>query len=145
MFLLIDPRHGFKPKDHELLTFLRENGISHQVVMSKVDRIITSGKGTLKKHQSNYNTQQLQRVFETFRQEIQPEGSEHPVALGELIACSAEKRVHGQRIGINNLRWAVLAAAGLNSTGSGLSSIKVGRIILSADDESEPEENSTTP
>ena len=35
------------------------------------------------------------------------------MALGELIACSAQKSIDGKRLGINNLRWAVLAATGM--------------------------------
>jgi len=84
------------------------------VVLSKADKIVFHGTKNLSKHQLKNNTQNLRKICERLRKEVQPVGCEHPVALGELIACSAEKSVEGERIGINNLRWAVLTAAGLN-------------------------------
>ena len=116
-FLLIDPKHGLKRTDVELLRLLRENAISHQVVLSKADRILFRRSGNMTKNQLKENTQHLRRICEDLRKEIQPANSERPVALGELISCSAEKSLIGQRIGINNLRWAVLTAAGLNDVG----------------------------
>jgi len=113
-FLLIDSHHGLKTSDAELLRLLRENGISHQVILSKADKIVFHGSKNLSKHQLKNNTQNLKKICERLREKVQPVGCEYPVALGELIACSAEKSVEGERIGINNLRWAVLSAAGLN-------------------------------
>ena len=57
----------------------------------------------------------LAKICEGIRADIQPAGSERPVALGELIACSAEKSIDGTRLGVNNLRWAVLAATGMSA------------------------------
>jgi len=116
-FLLIDSQHGLKPSDAELLRLLRENGISHQVILSKADKIVVHGSKNLSKQQLKNNTQNLLKICERLRKKVQPVGCEYPVALGELIACSAEKSVEGERIGINNLRWAVLIAAGLNDLG----------------------------
>lgn len=113
-FLLIDSQHGLKTSDAELLRLLRENGISHQVILSKADKIVFHGSKNLSKQQLKNNTQNLMKISERLRDEVQPANCEYPVALGELIACSAEKSVEGERIGINNLRWAVLTAAGLN-------------------------------
>ena len=113
-FLLIDSQHGLKTSDVELLRLLRENGISHQVILSKADKIVFHGSKILSKQQLKNNTQNLKKISERLREKVQPVDCEYPVALGELIACSAEKSVEGERIGINNLRWAVLTAAGLN-------------------------------
>ena len=113
-FLLIDPHHGLKGTDRELLQLLRQKGISHQVILSKADRIVFPNSKLLSKHQLKINTHRLFRIFENIRKEIQPAKCEYPVALGELIACSVTKSVLGERIGINNLRRAILAAAGLH-------------------------------
>ena len=113
-FLLIDPHHGLKGTDKDLLHLLRQKGISHQVILSKVDRIMFPNSKLLTKHQWKNNTRGLVRMFDNIRKEIQPAKCEYPVALGELIACSAIKSVLGERIGINNLRRAILAAAGLH-------------------------------
>ena len=113
-FLLIDPHHGLKATDKDLLNFLRQKGISHQVILSKVDRIMFPNSKLLPKHRWKNNARRLIGIFENIRKEIQPAKCEYPVALGELIACSTPKSGIGERIGINNLRWAILAAAGLH-------------------------------
>lgn len=110
----MNPDHGLKGTDNDLLNLLRQHGVSHQVILAKADKIILSGSRVLKKHQLKYNSERLQRVFEHVRKEVQPQHCKYPVALGELIACSAEKFIKGECIGINNLRWAILTAAGLN-------------------------------
>ena len=120
VFLLMNPEHGLKGTDRDLLQLLRQHGVSHQVVLAKADVIVFHGAKRLRKdHQLKNNCAHLDRIFERVRKEIQPADCEHPVALGELIACSAEKSIHGERIGINNLRWAILAATGLSGTKNG--------------------------
>ena len=112
-FLLIDSKHGLKQTDKELLELFRQHAISHQVVLSKADRIICGGSRFPKDEQLRGRSETLRAICDNIRKDIQPANSEGPVALGELIACSAEKSIDGKRIGINNLRWAVLAATGL--------------------------------
>lgn len=42
-------------------------------------------------------------------------GVDGPKALGEILACSTTASVEkGKFLGINNLRWSILAATGLN-------------------------------
>lgn len=65
--------------------------------------------------QLHVRSESLREICENMRRDIQPPGSDRPVALGELIACSAEKSINGQRLGVNHLRWAVLAATAMNS------------------------------
>lgn len=61
------------------------------------------------------NTQQLNEIVETLKPLIQPGKKDGPEALGEIITCSAESTIGGTKIGINNVRWAVLAATGFGS------------------------------
>ena len=116
-FVLIDAEHGLKQNDKELLKLLRQNAVSHQVILSKADRIIMSGPRTPNDHQLHVRSEKLRKVCESIRHDIQPRDSDMPVALGELIACSATKSINGKRLGINHLRWAVLAATASHSSG----------------------------
>ena len=120
-FLLVDSKHGLKQSDKELLGMLRQHAISHQVVLSKVDRVVCGGSRTPNDDQLRARSDSLREICGNIRKEIQPIDSEGPVALGELVACSAEKSVDGKRIGINNLRWAVLTATGLDNRSTGAS------------------------
>lgn len=117
-FLLVDPLHGLKRSDEELLSLLRQHSISHQVILSKVDRILfkdlrmrdpASLEEKIKKH-----SPQLDQIIEAVKPKIQPgKGIDGPEALGEIITCSAATAIKNQPFGINHLRWAVLAATGL--------------------------------
>lgn len=116
-FLLIDAVHGLKRSDEDLISLLRENAISHQIILSKVDRILLPGqrKKIPTENKRQQTSDQLRELFEDMRAKIQPGNKDRPEALGEIIACSGERsfKPHGQKLGINNVRWAVLAATGL--------------------------------
>ena len=111
--MLVDPKHGLKRSDGELISFLRKNAVSHQIIMAKVDRILF-GKHRPSKARMEKNSPDLNRIFEELRGKLQPGNGDGPEALGEILACSAEAKLEGQKLGINNIRWAVLAATGLS-------------------------------
>lgn len=112
--MLVDALHGLKPSDIELLTLFRQNAVSHQVILSKVDRVL------FQKHRPSLarmelNSPVLNRTLEMMRGKIQPGLGDGPEALGEILACSAEAKLEtGPKLGINDVRWAVLAATGFN-------------------------------
>ena len=57
---------------------------------------------------------QLRQIIAGMREKIQPKINDGPAALGEILTCSAEKSLEpGKKLGINSVRWAVLAATGL--------------------------------
>lgn len=113
-FLLVDPLHGLKRSDEELLAQFRKNAISHQVILSKVDRILLRGRGTHTESKLERNSANLREIYEQLRKSIQPGNFDGPEALGEIISCSAEKSLErNKRPGIDQIRWAVLAATGL--------------------------------
>ena len=74
-----------------------------------------SAPGVPTAEQLREGSERLRVICEDLRRDIQPPGSTRPVALGELIACSAEKKTDGKRLGINHLRWAILAATAMNN------------------------------
>ena len=113
-FLLVDAEHGIKNNDLELLQLMRENAISHQVVLSKADKILMPGSGIPTQKHLAQKSVQLRKISEELRKKIQPGQEGGPEALGEIIACSAHRGLEqGEKLGINELRWAVISACGL--------------------------------
>ena len=116
VFLLVDAEHGVKRNDEELLRLMREEAISHQVVLSKVDKIVMpkGSSGVPARRHLEEKGEVMRKVCEDVRKKVQPMERRGPEALGEILACSAEKGVEpGKRLGVDELRWAVMAACGL--------------------------------
>lgn len=120
VFVLLDAEHGIKDKDRSLLASLRLAGVSHQVILSKLDKLyipqakdIKRFDGKSARHLAPKGTpENVRRTMEKLKNEIQP-----PVgggALGEILGVSAETLVDGKRLGIDHIRFAVLKAAGLD-------------------------------
>ncbi|KAI4276606.1 MAG: hypothetical protein LQ337_002389 [Flavoplaca oasis] len=116
-FVLIDSMHGVKRSDESLLQALRESAISHQVVLSKVDRILFPKGRNPTQQMLQRNATTLQQAAQSIRDGLASMDVAGPEPLGEILACStAASLERGKWLGINNLRWAVLAATGLNET-----------------------------
>lgn len=115
-FVLIDGEHGVKRSDMGLLDMLRQHGIAHQVVLSKIDKVLMP-RGKVSADGIAKNMHKLGQLFEETKKRIVPEQRWGPRALEDVITCSAEKDVpmgSGNKLGIDNLRWAVLSATGLD-------------------------------
>ncbi|MCJ1472203.1 hypothetical protein MMC13_000850 [Lambiella insularis] len=121
-FLLVDPLHGLKSSDELILALFRHNAIPHQVVLSKVDRILLpkSKAKTITEEKLAKHATELQEVVEKIRVQVQPK-NDGPPALGEILTCSADngrwKALSSEpkgRVGISALRWAILSATGLH-------------------------------
>ena len=107
--------HGVKRSDESLLQALRESAISHQVVLSKVDRILFPKGRNPTQHMLQRNATSLQQAAQSIRDGLASMDVAGPEPLGEILACSTAASLEmGKWLGINNLRWAVLAATGLN-------------------------------
>jgi ribosome biogenesis GTP-binding protein YsxC/EngB len=122
VFVLLDAEHGVKDKDRSLLASLRLVGVSHQVILSKMDKLYVPKTKELWHSEtsimkpgtitSNESVTALRQFMIELVPEIKP-----PVgggALGEILACSSIKMVDGQKLGIPHVRYAVLKAVGLN-------------------------------
>ncbi|KAI4260173.1 MAG: hypothetical protein LQ352_000438 [Teloschistes flavicans] len=113
-FVLVDALHGPKQSDVALLQALQEKAISHQIVLSKADRILFP-KGRESKEILYGNANFLQTQAESIKARLDTMEVIGPKALGEILACSAVTSLEkGRYLGINNIRWAVLEAIGLN-------------------------------
>lgn len=121
VFVLIDATHGIKDKDRSLLASLRLAGVSHQVILSKLDRLYIPTAKEIKRYDGKSlsklkpkgTLEGLRKAMWELKDEIQP-----PVgggALGEILGFSAETLVDGKRLGIDHVRYAVLKAAGLDA------------------------------
>lgn len=113
-FLLIDAEHGLKKSDHQLLALFRQQNISHQIVFSKVDKLLFPS--TVRIPSEDVMAKRLKDLhdrMEHVEEVIQPDIEDESGALGEIIACSSEFKIDGKRIGINLMRHAMLQAAGL--------------------------------
>ncbi|PPJ54034.1 hypothetical protein CBER1_02963 [Cercospora berteroae] len=121
-YVLVDAEHGLKRTDVQLLVHLRKQGIAHQVVLSKVDKILypdSKFPGPLKVH--NGLTKLRSRCME-IREELDEAAAEEGVRgrMGDLMCCSSEKSLDEKnktkRIGIDELRWSILTACGLEKS-----------------------------
>lgn len=114
--MIIDPSHGLKSTDEQILTLFRNSAVPHEVMLSKIDRIlfpnVKQSKSDKIANLTRQNAAPLNAFVEQLRTRIQPGLLEGPEALGEVITCSAEANNQLDKFGINSLRWAVLTATG---------------------------------
>lgn len=114
-YILIDSEVGLKDTDRQLLAIFRKEEIPHQIVLSKVDKLLFAkrsrkpSEGALKSRLGV-----LSEVFNAIRRETQGNGTFEDLrgAFGEIIACSSE-RPWGMVLGVEEVRHSMLAAAGL--------------------------------
>jgi GTP-binding protein len=123
-FVLIDAEHEFKASDEKTIRMLQELQVPFQVVLSKVDRILF-GKNGKKFPSGELLQKKLGRVHETALKAkglVMPSAEDEGRGIGEVIAVCSQNPIDGKPIGIDQLRFAVLRAAGLElqqkSTGS---------------------------
>ncbi|CAA9956452.1 GTP-binding protein engB [Pyrenophora teres f. maculata] len=120
VFVLIDAQHGVKDKDRSLLATLRLSGVSHQVILSKLDKIFIPQAKEIKRYDGKSprvlkpkgTMIGLRHTMEDLKEDIQPKVGGG--ALGEILGVSAETVVDGKRLGVDHVRYAVLKAVGLD-------------------------------
>jgi len=112
-FLLVDAEHGVKKSDQRLLALIKELGIPYQVILSKADKIVFPGSRKPSQEALEARFSSLRRTMESVKKAIQPDSEDDGGAVGEVIACSSEKWIEGRRMGIDEVRFAMLRAAGL--------------------------------
>lgn len=117
-FLLVDALHGLKGTDLDLLALFRQYAIPHQVVLAKVDRVLGKSTKQVRSGVTPANVAALRKVLDGLRPLVQPDARvEGPGALGEIVTCSAETGIGGkQALGVNALRWSILAATGFGGS-----------------------------
>lgn len=110
-FVLINPAHGLKKQDLQMLELLRRHTISHQIIATKCDHdsvkklpeLLFGIQSTIKSH---FGSGRAGPVLMTINDVL---------AVGGLGDGQANKRVKGINMrGLEDVRWAVLRAAGLD-------------------------------
>ncbi|RVD80968.1 uncharacterized protein DFL_008851 [Arthrobotrys flagrans] len=101
-FLLIDPVHGFKEVDMMIMEAFADMGIPYQLVLSKTDKLDEP-----KKKRERLATPHINEVFMDVQGVMRDHGGHS--GFGEILATSSEP----VKKGINELRWAILRATGL--------------------------------
>ena len=128
VFVVIDAEVGLKKNDIEMLALLRHQGISHQVILGKVDRVLMmepNKKGSRKKvplgsleAHLRIAAEHLAKKADMIMATAQPKGEVGPGALGEILCiASGDPQQERHSLGIHALRWAILQATGLNWSG----------------------------
>ncbi|KAE9370461.1 hypothetical protein N431DRAFT_426825 [Stipitochalara longipes BDJ] len=113
-FLLVDAEHGVKKSDQQLLAMIKDIGIPYQVILSKADKIVFPGSRNPSPEALEARLSGLRRTMESVKEAVQPNSEDDGGAVGEVIACSSEKWIEGKRMGIDEVRFAMLRAAGLD-------------------------------
>jgi GTP-binding protein len=121
VFVLVDASVGVKSTDQFMLEQLRTDGIPHQVVVSKIDRVLIKKGMKPPLTEAKFATRK-DSIIETL-EDIKAQVFEHvgrgPPPFGQLIGVSGEnlkfshlsKDYHGA-LGIDPLRWSILVATG---------------------------------
>lgn len=82
-----------------LLEQFGQEGVSFQIVLSKVDRV---------------KPDDIVKLFEEVRELMDKGTGGMNAGLGEILATSADPAKKGlKKVGLSELRWAVMVAAGL--------------------------------
>lgn len=98
---------------------LRGNGVAYEVVVSKIDKILLPSAKSGAVAMSR-NLGRLPALYEDIRRRLYDREELARASGGvlpDMLTCSAERawpQGSGCKIGIDNLRWAVLTATGLD-------------------------------
>lgn len=114
-YLLIDTTHGIKVSDEQLLALFRQSGIPHQIILSKVDKVLFPNSRIPSEEALEARFAELRRTMEIVHTAVQPDVEDESAALGEILACSTEGGLgpNGKKLGIDAIRHSMLQAAGL--------------------------------
>lgn len=120
-FVLIDAEHGPKTTDADLLLMLRQEGIVHQVVLTKIDKVLFPNHKPTPEALGR-NMPKLEAVAENMRQLAAPRSERGLKALADVLMCSSEKAWPAggpKKMGVDGVRWAVLQAVGMDCDADG--------------------------
>lgn len=97
---MIDAAHGPKASDLMILEHLGREGIPHQIILSKVDRV-------------SVKRGELNKAFEDTKYLIDT-GVVGVSCLGEILGVAGDPSKKGPKIGVSELRWSIMVACGLD-------------------------------
>lgn len=113
-FLLVDAVHGVVGTDRHIMEILRGLAIPYQLVATKCDRLVAF-KGSQSEVRSALTNIRAQAKLD----ENQELGLGEIISVGSLHAATATKRAQFEladaAFGVQNIKWAVLRAVGLDA------------------------------
>lgn len=112
-FLLVDAEHGMKTTDENIVAMFKEADIPFQVILSKADKLMFTSARMPSQAALNAAIGDLRKVMDEVKAKIETDYEEGKGTPGEIIACSAERWVESRRMGVDEVRFAMLRAAGL--------------------------------
>lgn len=110
-FVLVNPSHGLKKQDLQMLELLRGHGISHQMIACKADKIKASEAPVL----FNAMQAEIEKYFSGKRQVPVLMTVRDILTIGGLEEKKDKTRWIESAQGLDDVRWAVLRAAGLEA------------------------------
>lgn len=129
-FVLIDAEHGLKSSDVALLTHLRTQGVPYSIVMSKVDKLIHPGSKPPGPQKLENCLLKLKVACDDVRSTLRAAFNDGRDVRDDILCCSSEKSLDERsgwrsKLGVDELRWAILNSSGLESDEAGLPKRKV--------------------
>ena len=122
-FVLVDAEHGLKSSDAAILTHLRRKGISHHIILSKVDKLFYLGAKAPSPQKVSNNILKLRDMCASIRQKLDAEAGDGRAGAVDILCCSAEKSFNTmsrhRKLGVDEVRWAVLSACGMECDDDG--------------------------
>lgn len=122
VFVLVDAEHGLKQSDITVFMHLRQQGVSHQIVLSKVDKLLLDGSKMPSPLKLSNRLQKLQDMCANIRRTVDEEAGDGRPGMADILCCSSEHSLQDsghRKIGVDEIRWAVLSACGMESDSSG--------------------------
>jgi len=124
-FLLVDSEHGLKRTDVELLRHFKGEGVAHTIVLSKVDKILYPSAKLPGVNKLNNGLLKLRQRCEEIRRELKDVYGDGREMRDDILCCSADKSLDERsgwrsKIGVDELRWAVLSSCGMESDEQGM-------------------------
>jgi GTP-binding protein len=124
-FVLIDAEHGLKNSDVALLSHLRKEGVAYSVIMSKVDKLLHPNLKVPGPEKLRNGLEKLRVAREEVRQELKEAFNDGRDVRDDILCCSSEKSLDERsgwrsKLGVDELRWAILNASGIESDEAGM-------------------------
>lgn len=124
-FVLIDAEHGLKKTDVALLTLLRTEGVPFSIVMSKVDKLLHPTLKPPGPQKLENCLLKLKIACDDVRTELREAFNDGRDVRDDILCCSSEKSLDERsgwrsKLGVDELRWAILNASGLESDENGM-------------------------
>lgn len=120
-FVLVDSEHGLKSTDLTILEHLFRKGIPHTIVLSKIDKLVHPHSNFPSFERLQSGVVEVKKKTEAVRAQLKKDVWGGRDAASDILCVSSERSldefgINREKIGINELRWAILCACGLQES-----------------------------